>query len=283
MTPPQTDARTASPTPDRVAAAVSETARQHGLAARMRPYAALTWDGSDGAIPGLYLDDLSGIPFLDEITAVEEYIHRARIRAGEGDLFAAVTAPAEGYETYCREHLGLGTTRWVDARHTSDPLAVARSCAEGAPYDTILAAAREAGALRLLPFMSVEPVWALAQQVHHDTGLPIQVVGPPPPVAWIANDKLALHELVTRVLDESWLAETRPCRTAPELATSLLALAEHAVQVGLKRTRCASAMGNAVFDAAAIRAMGPDGVLSEVEAFLERTQWQGDEPVLAVV
>ncbi len=64
----------------------------------LQAYADHEWRGED-AYPTLYLDDVSDIPFLVNIAGVEEYQHRARVRAGDGDLFAAVTPVVEGYET----------------------------------------------------------------------------------------------------------------------------------------------------------------------------------------
>ena len=49
--------------------------------------------------PSLQLDDVSGIPFLSDIAGVEEYQHRARLRARAGDLFAAVTPAREEVAT----------------------------------------------------------------------------------------------------------------------------------------------------------------------------------------
>jgi hypothetical protein len=61
-----------------------------------------------------------------------------------------------------------------------------------------------------------------------------------------------------------------------------LNLAERHRKAGLKRTRCASAMGNAVYDLRKIQAMQPEEIVGEVRAFLERTEWALDEEVLIV-
>ena len=70
---------------------------------RLEPYAERRWIESALSHPVLYLEDVSGIPFVSIIAGVEEYQHRARVRAGDGDLFAAVTRVQDGYEAYCRE------------------------------------------------------------------------------------------------------------------------------------------------------------------------------------
>ena len=66
------------------------------------------------------------------------------------------------------------------------------------------------------------------------------------------------------------------------MARHLARLAEHHGRVGLKRTRCASAMGNAVFDLEQIARLKPEQIVDEVRRFLERTEWALDEEVLIV-
>src|SRR4051812_19726783 len=63
----------------------------------------------------LHLDDMTAIPFLQRIVGVEEYQHRARVRARTGDLVAVVTPSVAGYEEYCRDRLGLGEAELVQA------------------------------------------------------------------------------------------------------------------------------------------------------------------------
>ena len=82
--------------------------------------------------------------------------------------------------------------------------------------------------------------------------VPVHVLGPPPPVLWIANDKSALSQVVSAVLSPEWLVETHTASQPAEMARHLLRLARRHQKVGLKRTRCASATGNAVYDLASL-------------------------------
>ena len=161
-------------------------------------------------------------------------------------------------------------------------LGIARGCLEGAAYPEIADAARAAGSLVIHPYMSVAPVWDLARKLADDTKVPVSVIGPPPPVTWIANDKLLLAEVVTRVLGQDWLVEALTAATDRDLAENLLSLASRHDRVGLKRLRCASAMGNAVFESADLRKKSRREVEEEVSRFLQRTQWDGVEKVMAV-
>jgi hypothetical protein len=239
------------------------------------------WEGTS-AYPTLFLDDVSAIPFLVHIAGVEEYQHRARVRAGSGDLFAAVTSPAQGYEKYCREVLGIGSPELLLAEPVGEPIEVTRACLSGKVFGRIVERAEQAGGLLIHPYMSVEPVWELASRVASGARVPVQVMGPPPPVLWLANDKQRFGELVEDVLGSGWLVPTLTAREPARIAENLLTLARENRRVGLKRTRCASAMGNRVLDSKVLVELGRGGVEATVRAFLEHTEWDGHEDVLAV-
>ncbi len=272
---PEEEARTVA----QAAAALSE---KLDLEARIEPYSNQRWNGSEPQGPVLRLDDFSGIPFLVDLTGVEEYQHRARLRANADDLYAAVTPVAPGYEPYCRQKLNLAPVDFVHATPVETRLALARACSEGEAWDRIVQRTRAGGGLAIDPFMGIEEVWELADSLTRSTGAPVSVLAPPPPVTWIANDKQLFSQLVDLVLGPDWLVETRIGRSPEALARELLSLAERHSQVGLKRLRCASAMGNKVFVASEIQGRQVDVVATKVRRFLDRTQWQGDEDVQVV-
>ncbi len=247
-----------------------------------RAYAAHTVTGPTANHPTLHLDDVSAIPFLLGISGVEEYQHRAQVRARDGDLFATVTPSVPGYPAYCAETLRFGRATGVLAEPLPNKLAVARACSRGTAFQEVCAAAKAAGGLTIHPYMSIAPVWRLALLVAQEAGVDVRVIGPPPPVTALANDKALLGELVGRVLGPAAIVATHRSSCPSALTRHLLALSEGGERVALKRTRCASAMGNEVHRSAALREAGPDGVERIVRAFLERTEWDGSEEVLAV-
>ncbi len=262
--------------------AVAEFRERFGLERRLRPFEPLRYRASDAGTPALHLDDFAAIPFLDGVSGVEHYQHRARLRAREGDLYAASTPPSPGYERYCREVLGLGAVDFLAVDPAGDRLAIARACAGDRSIRGRLGALAREGGLVVEPFLGVEAVWDLAAAVAADAGARVRVLAPPPPVTWIANDKANFEDLVGAVLGPGFLPESRRSASAEELARALLELAETGPSVALKRLRCSSAMGNEVFESAALRRRGFRGVLETVRGFLERTGWKGGEEVLAV-
>ncbi|MEM1202166.1 MAG: hypothetical protein AAGN66_02940 [Acidobacteriota bacterium] len=277
-----------TPTPrelDRARGAADALAERFGLPGNLAPYAPLRWrrpdrgDAGDGAV--LHLEDFSAIPFLKDIVGVDEYQHRARVRASEGQLFAAATEPAEGYEDYCRDRLGLGRVTFVHAPG-GGTLSPAEACLDADPLGRLVTAAKGAGAMTFHPYMGIDAVWRLGAEVRRRAGVPVSVLAPPPPVTWIANDKAAFGSLVRAVLgDDAW-AECFDSAVPEQLAAHLLDLTDRHTQVGLKRLRCASAMGNRVFDGAHLRSLGTAGVDAAVREFLATTEWDGEEEVQAV-
>ncbi len=250
------------------------------VASQLQPYDAHRWHRGDTPHPTLQLDDISAIPFLADIAGVEEYQHRGRLRAGDHDLYVTVTPAVGGYEAYCHDTLQLGTPEHLVAEPVGPPIAVARACTKGRTRARLVERASAAGGMTIHPYMGIEEVWELAAALGVDSGCPIRVLAPPPPVTWIVNDKSVFDELVERVLGREALVETRISRDVAGIETDLRTLSQRHERVGLKRTRCASAMGNAVF---ASRDLRSDlDAAQMVEAFLTRTEWPEGEEVLTV-
>jgi len=250
------------------------------IARKAHGYEAHRWLHGDAPHSTLHLDDVSGIPFLSEIAGVEEYQHRGRLRAGDQDSYVTVTPAAEGYEHYCRQTLRLGAPEHLVADPLGPAIAVARACTRGDTHARLVEIARGAGGMTIHPYMGIEDVWELAATLSIDSRAPIRVLAPPPPVTWVANDKAVFGELVARVLGREALVETRISRDAAAIVRDLRLLARRHPRVGLKRTRCASAMGNAVFASNEIDSEHDAARL--VQQFLGRTQWREGDNVLSV-
>ncbi len=251
-----------------------------GIDAQLASYDSYRWRPDDRAHPTLQLDDVSAIPFLVDIAGVEEYQHRGRLRAGDGDVYVTVTSEAEGYEAYCQQRLQMGAPLHLVAEPVGAPIEVARACMAGETHRRLVDIARDAAGMMIHPYMGIEDVWELAAKLSVDSGAPVHVLAPPPPATWIANDKALFDELVSRVLGRDALVDTRIATHTGEIEVNLRALAALHPRVGLKRTRCASAMGNAVF--ASEEVQSEPGARAAVSEFLSRTQWPDGEDVLAV-
>jgi len=265
---------------ERARRAGRELSGELSLESELQTFAAFRWRPDDLAYPTLLLDDISGIPFLAEIAGVEEYQHRGRLRAGDHDVYVTVTPAASGYESYCRDRLHMGSPEHLVADPVGPSIAVARACSEGRTLARLTQVARGANGMMVHPYMGIEAVWELAAKLSINAHCPVHVLAPPPPVTWIANDKALFDEVVARVIGREALVETRVSCTREGMESDLRAIASLYPRVGLKRTRCASAMGNAVFDAMTVR--DERDVRRAIDDFLERTEWPEGEDVLAV-
>ena len=263
-------------------AALQAFAGRLNLDERLAPFRDRRWRPAAAHRRVLHLEDVSGIPFLTDIAGVEEYEHRARVRARDQDLYATETPSDPDYEAYCRQRLGLGAVHWLGADCGRAPLALARACSTGAALDRLVAFARAAGGLTIHPYLATDDVWRLAGRVAAAAAVPVAVLGPPPPVTWIANDKALFAELVEIVLGPGWIPETRAATTVRGCVDLLHEFAARCTRVGLKRTRCASGTGNLVLDGAQLRAQEPAATAAVVRGFLARTEWQAPETVLVV-
>ena len=160
--------------------AVAELRERFDLERRLRPFEPLRYRASDAGTPALHLDDFAAIPFLDGVSGVEHYQHRARLRARQGDLYAASTPPSPGYERYCREVLGLGEVEFLAVDPAGDRLAIAGACSGDRSIRGRLGAVARAGGLVVEPFLGAEAVWDLAAAVAADTGARVRVLAPAP-------------------------------------------------------------------------------------------------------
>lgn len=262
--------------------AANDIVGELGLAELHAEYPDHEWKEGLEHLPTLHLEDVSAIPFVSVISGVEQYQHRARVRAGAGDLFASVVQVAHGYEAYCRDTLQLGDPEFLLTEPVGGLMEVARSCGFGRTHDRLVEVARDAGGLVIHPYMSITDTWELAEKLARDSGTPVYVHGPTPLPLWVANDKATLTELARRAAGDDFVVETAERFTALEMAIALSDFAERYERVGLKRTRCASAMGNMVFDSATVRTWDRTQTVTEVESFLGHTEWDGKEQVLIV-
>ena len=98
----------------------------------------------------------------------------------------------------------------------------------------------------------------------------------------MANDKATFSDLVSLVLGPEWTPERHLSRDPAHLGRLLREMAGRHDAVGLKRTRCASAMGNLVLESSELLQTSPADLDRIVDRFLTRTEWPGDEPVLTV-
>jgi hypothetical protein len=255
-----------------------------------RPFADLAASAHRQMDGRVVLDDFSDIPFLDNIVGVEHYQLRAWLRCGTGDVCIATCPSFESYEAYNRNQLQLGSPSFIPIDPGSHlPVAVSRAAMEGESFERLKAFVHRTGNARIEPYMSIGDSWMLARKLASTTGLPVDVVGPPPPITAFANDKAHLtsfaNALAQPVFGRDATVPTRLANDLDRIVEDLIELARESPEVALKMPRCASAMGNFILRGAASDALerqDVSAVKSIVSTVLAEKQWNGEESVLSV-
>lgn len=236
------------------------------------------------ADPVLALDDYSAIPFLRDVIGLPWYQYRARLRCGDGDLFAVARPGIPGYEEYNREYLGLGSASMVRVSpDPDDPLALARRLrSDATAFTELCVAARKRDGMLLHPYMGIRPVWELAEAVREAADVRVRVLAPFPRVTMLANDKARFSAVVKELLGHEALARTCTSEEPSDIAELLRDEIGRCDAVALKLPACASGMGNRVYPAAKLRGKPLRAFKTEVDRFLDEKEWDGKQPVLVV-
>ena len=160
--------------------------------------------------PRLLIGDQSEIPLHGNAEGAH-YGYRIALLAGPDDLVVLAQERSPAFETYLASLLGMGPLKIVSvgvegaARETPLPV----RCFEFAGvFERLVAAAREAGGMCLVPHLATGHVWRLGQRIAEAAGAGVSVCGPPPRLSRRVNDKLWFAARVRDVLGPSSLPPT---------------------------------------------------------------------------
>lgn len=230
-----------------------------------------------GDAPVLHLDDFSDITVPAAYGPIDFLEDRARLRAADGDLILTRIEPAQGYESYCRDRLGLGSVRWLRAQ-TPDPR---RHLAASSWIDSnVRAELRRADFRYVHPHMGSFAVWALADLLARSSGRDLEVIAPPPNLTKVTNDKLWVADVVSRLLGSHLLPPTRVVSNFSTLAWAVRELAVDAKQLVVKLTDSVGGGGNLVLDASRFRDLPLGRIRLELKSLLAPLEWRSQTNLL---
>lgn len=234
---------------------------------------------SDWSGPALHLDDLSAISVPRQASPADYLEDRARLRAGDGDIVVTSAPPADGYQGYCTDRLGLGCPKWLVVQ-AEGSLAAACWQDRGARNHLCRAIRREELAY-IHPHMGNRLVWELAAQLQSATRRPFGVLGPPPAVAQFANDKMAFARVVSELLGPSYVPRTENFCNLSMLTRRLSQLSTQMRYLAVKLPDSAAGAGNFVIDSASIRGRSLATVRQRLKVILRDVPWHESRHVLA--
>ena len=232
--------------------------------------------------PTLHIDDLSGIPFTQNVVGVEQYQLRARVRAKTGDLFAATCPAMLDYEWYNRTVLQLGRPTFIHADGGTRPAAVASACQSGFAAQQLAAIARHHGGLVIHPYMGIAPIWELAEELRQRSGTPITVLSSTPAATTLANNKVYFTKLVQEKLHPDCVAPSRFASQPEDIVMALYDLSRAHDTVALKMPECASSTGIECFSRHQIEHSSYEELHRAVTVFLTEKQWEPQTPIQIV-
>ncbi len=236
-------------------------------------------EGLDGATV-LHLDDQSDTNVLHNGFTIHYRQDLARLRAGDGELVAASLPPADGYEPYCRERLGLGHVAWLSPRATGDQAKLAAALWQDETAREKLLVRLEKGPIEIDPYQGNASIWQLASLIDHEFPDQVRVVGPLPQVTAWANHKVEFTQIVGELFGEDFVPWTRSAASLAKAAEAIRDLAPRVKQLVIKLPDSAGGGGNLKLESERFR----DRSLSEIHADLQEEfrelTWNGESELL---
>jgi hypothetical protein len=227
--------------------------------------------------PVLHLDDFSDISLPEACGTLEFLEDRCRLRAGEGDLIATRITPADGYESYCKQRLGLGEVKWLQTSFSDARRHLAAACW----IDPVMRRNLARADFRYVhPHMGSFAVWALADLLARSTGRKIEVIAPPPALSKRTNDKLWVADVVTRLLGQERIPRTRAVSNYTTLAWAVRELSADSKRLVVKLIDSVGGGGNLVLDAAHFRGLPLGRVRQLLKSAMAPFGWHGETSLL---
>ncbi|TWU55882.1 hypothetical protein [Rubripirellula reticaptiva] len=214
--------------------------------------------------PALHIDDLTSIQNPD--SSIILFQERARLRAMDGDVLATSLTPVEGYESYCRDSLGMGCVVWVTPKPLNDPLELAGACWEDRRVRReLVRRVRQDGLRYIHPHMGSKAAWELALLLSQASHRSVEVIGPPPSVTQFANDKGEFSKLVTAMFGSGAIPASAVVWNKATAAKRLKELDSFAQFIAVKLPSAAGGTGNVLISTSEIR----DRTLQRIEEILD--------------
>lgn len=231
--------------------------------------------------PTLYLEDHRAIEFQRESSA-RSFEYRSLALAGDGDFLLLSRPRSPLFETYLSRTLGLGNPTVLTIPYRWDSgFSLAGACRNHPPGMAILAAAaKSAGGLNIIPYISSGNVWLLAAAIAQAAQVPIRVGGAPPLISRLANDKGWFSRCVHDLLGPQALPTGFTVFGPAAAAGRLRHLAHHNRQVVLKTPSSAGSQGNLLFDSSDILSRSFSDLRSHLLGTLRAAGWHEQYPVL---
>lgn len=238
--------------------------------------------------PTIFLEDHRVIDLVTE-AASKRFEYRSLGLAADGDIYL-VSAPRDrSFETYMSDRAGLGRpdVLAVSGSKNNDAaksLALAKRClADANILGELVGRAKLAGSINLSPFQSSGDVWLLAREIARRSSVRVRIVGPPPKLCRLANNKLWFAELVSQLLGRTHLPQTYSAYNLTGAAVRIRMLSRRSEKVVVKTPSSAGSLGNIVFETSGSDNRSLRALRETLSDQLQLSGWRNDFPLLVSV
>ena len=222
----------------------------------------------------LLIDDLSGAALANlhpEHVILEQ---RAALRAGDGDLVVTCTPASSIFEVYCRDHLQLGRVEWLHATSARNPMRAVISAWTDRPVRRRIVRLLRQGKLHYFhPYVADSQAWTLAHLFRSASRRPLKVIGPPPDLCRLVNDKVWFAKLVQELFGRPYLPRTHVAYNLAGLAKIIGHLAELSRAVVVKLPDGSGGAGNVLIPTPELRDRPVGAIRSELRRRLPIGAW----------
>jgi len=175
--------------------------------------------------------------------------YRLALLADGNDMLVLSGDQCRDFETYLTGLLGIGRLDVVIAKNPNlrQKYPMPRRCIDQADVlRHIVAVAREAGRLSIVPYVATGHVWNLARRIAEASGVPVFVAGPPPRLSRWVNDKLWFAERVSEIFGQEAHAPSFSAFGPAALAARVRDLSLGSQRVVIKVPDSSGSAGNLV-------------------------------------
>ena len=232
----------------------------------------------------LAFEDHSGLAlYARRGVVLTEY--RPLLLAGDGDFIAIGERPDPGFETYCREILGLGQVELLFPA-PEDGTAVRlpkRLLHDADAMNRLVEAARRDGVFSLITYYGNGGCWVLGREIAARSGAQVRIAAAPPRLTRRINDKLWFADRVVEVLGRRARPMTLYAYGPTAMAAELRTLARRHERVIVKVPDSAGSLGNLAVKSEDILSRPFVELRSWLIEMLTGLYWDGGWPLLAGV
>ncbi|MFC1849391.1 hypothetical protein ACFL27_04195 [candidate division CSSED10-310 bacterium] len=247
-----------------------------------KKYADTVPEYSSQSVTRMFIEDLSSIPFLKNISGIEYYQQRIRILASSGDLVVLTEPMDEDYETYNRHFLQLGSPTFIDVTpRPGTGMSVVENALSSPNFHKYLQIlAQKNRELHIHPYMGSPAVWRIAEYSLNKYKLKTKIHAPLPGISSLVNNKNEFMELVRNLCGPAYVPEYLTARSISALSKNVRQLAHRFNKIVLKLPDCASSMGTKVFNRSEILSLTGSELQRRITHLLQSMEWDHQSAVV---